>query len=305
MANVIQPIPMTKRLLILGGAGMLGHKVWQRLSARFDARVTLRGRVSDYAALNLFDPKRVIEGVDVTDFARLDALIDEVRPEAVVNCVGIIKQLAEAQQAIPSITINSLLPHRLAAACASVGARLVHISTDCVFSGRRGMYREDDPSDAEDLYGRSKFLGEVGGAKAVTLRTSIIGRELRGTSGLVEWFLQHRGGAVDGYEKAIFSGFTTLELADLIGDVLEKHPQLEGLYQVSTEPIDKLRLLQLLNEAYGANVIIRPSSAVRIDRSLDSSRFRAATGWSPKPWPALVEAMAADPTPYDEWRNMR
>lgn len=280
---------------------MLGHKVWQRLSPRFETLVTLRSPV----AAPLFDAQRVIEGVDVTDFARLDALIDDVKPDAVVNCVGIIKQLAEAQQAIPSITINSLLPHRLAAACARNGARLIHVSTDCVFSGRRGGYTEADQSDAEDLYGRSKFLGEVSGPRTLTLRTSIIGRELRGTAGLVEWFLKNRGGAVDGYEKAIFSGLTTLALADLIGDVLEKHTQLEGLYQVSTEPIDKLRLLQLLNEAYGANVIIRPSSAVRIDRSLDSSRFRAATGWSPEPWPALVEAMAADPTPYDEWRNMR
>lgn len=282
---------------------MLGHKVWQRLSPRFDTLVTLRSPV---AIPGLFDPERTIHGVDVTDFARLDALIADVRPDVVVNCVGIIKQLSQAHEAIPSITINSLLPHRLAAACAKAGARLIHISTDCVFSGRRGMYREDDVSDAEDLYGRSKFLGEVGGG-ALTLRTSIIGRELRGTSGLVEWFLANRGGAVDGYEQAIFSGLTTLALADLIGDLIDnfngRHPALAGLYQVSTEPVDKLSLLRLLNEAYGANVMIRPSSAVRIDRSLDSSRFREATGWSPPPWPALVEAMAADATPYDEWRT--
>jgi dTDP-4-dehydrorhamnose reductase len=295
---------MSTRLLILGGAGMLGHKVWQRLSPRFDARVTLRATAAEYPH-GLFDPQRVIEHIDVTDLDRLDTLIADEHPDVVVNCVGIIKQLPQAHDAVPSITINSLLPHRLAAACAKAGARLFHISTDCVFSGNRGMYRETDPSDAEDLYGRSKFLGEVSGPGALTLRTSIIGRELRGTSGLVEWFLKNRGGQVDGYEKAIFSGLTTLQLADVIGDLIEQHPALMGLYQVSTEPIDKLALLNLLNEAYGANVIIRPSSAVRIDRSLDGSRFREATGWSPEPWPALVAAMAADPTPYDEWRNMR
>jgi dTDP-4-dehydrorhamnose reductase len=295
---------MTTRLLILGGAGMLGHKVWQRLSPRFDTRVTLRAAAAEYPP-GLFDPEKVIEGVDVMDLDRLDTLITTEHPNVVVNCVGIIKQLPQAHDAIPSITINSLLPHRLASACAKANARLFHISTDCVFSGRRGMYRESDLSDAEDLYGRSKFLGEVSGANAITLRTSIIGRELRATSGLVEWFLKNRGGQVDGYEKAIFSGLTTLQLADLIGDLIEQHPALTGLYQVSTEPIDKLTLLNLLNEAYGANVIIRPSSAVRIDRSLDSSRFREATGWSPEPWPALVAAMAADPAPYDEWRNMR
>jgi dTDP-4-dehydrorhamnose reductase len=294
---------MSTRVLIVGGAGMLGHKVWQRLAPRFDARVTLRASVETYAPLGLFDPARVLSGIDATDCAALETTIAEVRPDAVINCVGIIKQLPQAHDAIPSITINSLLPHRLAAACAKSGARLIHISTDCVFSGRKGMYRESDVSDAEDLYGRSKFLGEVSGAGALTLRTSIIGRELRATSGLVEWFLANRGGAVDGYEKAIFSGLTTLQLADLIGDVIERHPSLSGLYHVSTEPIDKLTLLQLLNDAYAANVIIRPSSAVRIDRSLDSSRFREATGWTPRPWPELVAAMAADPTPYDDWRS--
>lgn len=296
---------MSARVLIIGGAGMLGHKVWQRLAPRFDARVTLRASADEYAPLGLFDQQRVISGLDASNFAGLEATIADVRPDVVINCVGIIKQLPQAHDAIASITINSLLPHRLAAACAKNGARLIHISTDCVFSGRQGMYRETDFSDAEDLYGRSKFLGEVSEAGALTLRTSIIGRELRGTSGLVEWFLANRGGAVDGYEKAIFSGLTTLELADLIGDVIERHPSLSGLYHVSTEPIDKLTLLHLLNEAYGANATIRPSSAVRIDRSLDSSRFREATGWAPRPWPKLVEAMAADPTPYDDWRNMR
>jgi dTDP-4-dehydrorhamnose reductase len=290
-------------VLILGGAGMLGHKVWQRLSPRFDARVTLRSGADDYAGLGLFDAERVVPGVDASDFARLSATLRELRPDVVVNCVGIIKQLPGAHDAITSITINSLLPHQLAAACAEIGARLIHVSTDCVFSGRKGMYRESDQPDAEDLYGRSKLLGEVTGAGCLTLRTSIIGRELRATTGLVEWFLSNRGAAVDGYGEAIFSGLTTLALADLIGNVIEHHPRLSGLYQVSTEPIDKLTLLRLINDAYGANVMIRPSSAVRIDRSLDSSRFREATGWQPRPWRELVAEMAADPTPYDDWRQ--
>lgn len=290
-------------VLILGAAGMLGHKVWQRLSPRFDTRVTMRSGAAAYGNLGLFDPGRIIPGVDAADTRGLETTLRDLRPSVVINCIGIIKQLPGAHDAITSISINSLLPHQLAAACAEVGARLIHISTDCVFSGRKGMYRESDQPDAEDLYGRSKLLGEVTAPNCLTLRTSIIGRELKATTGLVEWFLSNRGGAVDGYTEAIFSGLTTIALADLIGDVIERHPGLSGLYQVSTGPIDKFTLLSLINDAYRANVTIRPSSAVRIDRSLDSTRFREATGWSPRPWPQLIAEMAADPTPYDDWRR--
>ncbi|MFP5247446.1 MAG: dTDP-4-dehydrorhamnose reductase family protein [Thermoanaerobaculia bacterium] len=290
------------KLLILGGAGMLGHKVWQRLSPRFETYVTLRSDDAVELLAQMGSRERILTGVDAGDFASIEAAIERVQPDVVVNCIGIIKQLPGAYDPVLSISINSLLPHLLARSLKARGTRLIHISTDCVFNGRKGMYRESDQSDAEDLYGRSKFLGEVAGENALTLRTSIIGRELRASTSLVEWFLSNRGGAVDGYETAIFSGLTTVALADVIGDVIERHSGLTGLYQVSTEPIDKLALLSLLNVAYGANVIIRPSSAVRIDRSLDSSRFREATGWMPRPWPELVAEMAADPTPYDDWR---
>lgn len=295
------------RVLILGGAGMLGHKVWQRLQRRFRVFVTLRSSdaldvVRTLGGMGEEVASRVLVGVNGEEFATVERALDQVRPQVVVNCIGIIKQLPGASDPVLSIGVNSLLPHLLARSASLRGARLIHISTDCVFAGRRGIYRESDPPDAEDLYGRSKLLGEVAGAGCVTLRTSIIGRELRASSGLVEWFLSNRGGSVDGYDNAIFSGLTTLQLADTIGDVIERHASLEGLYHVSNEPIDKLTLLRLLDDAYGAGVIIRPSSAVRIDRSLDSTRFREATAWTPSPWPVLIREMAADVTPYDEWR---
>ena len=221
----------------------------------------------------------------------------------VVNCIGVIKQLPGAHDPIVSIGINSLFPHRLRALCHAAGARLIHVSTDCVFSGRKGMYAEADPSDAEDLYGRSKFLGEVGGEGAVTLRTSIIGRELSGTSGLVEWFLAQRGGKAEGYSRAIFSGLTSIALARVILDVAASHPELSGVYHVSVDPISKLDLLRLLNDAFDARVEIAPNDRVAIDRSLDSSRFRAATGFTPPSWPDLVREMAEDAKPYDHWRS--
>jgi dTDP-4-dehydrorhamnose reductase len=180
---------------------------------------------------------------------------------------------------------------------------MIHMSTDCVFSGRKGMYAEDDPSDAEDLYGRSKFLGEVGGPGCLTMRTSIIGRELMTSNGLVEWFLGNRGGKARGFRRAIFTGYPTRVLAEIMADVLENHAGLEGVYQVSSQPINKYDLLCRVNEAFDLGIEIEPDDDFACDRSLDSSRFRAATGFRPPSWEEMIRDMAEDPTPYEEWRK--
>jgi dTDP-4-dehydrorhamnose reductase len=292
-----------KKVLVLGGAGMLGHKVLQVCGPRFEVWATFRGDVDRYVSLGLISRDRVVTGVDAMKFETVEQAIREVRPDFVINCIGVVKQLAEGHDPIISISVNSLLPHRVAAVCRDVGARVIHVSTDCVFSGRKGMYVESDPSDAEDLYGRSKLLGEVAGENALTLRTSIIGREVRTTTGLVEWFLSNRGGAANGFSEAIYSGLTTLALSSLIAELMEREEPLHGLYQVSSEPINKYDLLLLLNEAFGANVMIRRSTELRIDRSLDSTRFREVAGWQPATWPEMVAALAHDPTPYELWRH--
>jgi dTDP-4-dehydrorhamnose reductase len=289
------------RVLILGGGGMLGHKLVQRFPSDFDTWTTLRGSAAAMARYGIYDEARVIPGVDVERFDTVVEAVRRVRPDAIVNCVGVIKQLAGAKDPVLSLTINALLPHRLQRLAVAEGARLIHISTDCVFNGRRGGYREDDPSDAEDLYGRTKFLGETAGEGALTLRTSIVGRELASATGLVEWFLSQRGRRVEGYTRAIFTGFTTETMADLLRTVLTGHPQLHGTLQASSAPISKYDLLRLVQRAYAAPIEIVPSDAVHIDRSLDSSRFRALTGFAPPSWPEMVERMAADPTPYDAW----
>ena len=291
------------RVVILGGAGMLGHKLWQVYRNRFDTWATVRSTYREYARYNLFDRQRLLEGVNAFDFDTVVKALASVRPDVVINCTGIIKQLAAAKDPIVSLTINSLFPHRLANLCRAAGARLIHISTDCVFSGRKGRYTEDDVSDAEDLYGRSKFLGEINGPGCLTLRTSIIGRELQTTNGLVEWFLSNQGGRVRGYTRAIYSGFTTLSLAEIIANVIENYPDLSGVYHVAAEPISKYDLLCLLRDAYGVQVEIEPYAEVQIDRSLDSSRFRAATDFTPPSWSDMIKAMAEDSTPYDEWRT--
>jgi dTDP-4-dehydrorhamnose reductase len=214
------------------------------------------------------------------------------RPQTVINAIGVVKQRAEANDAIQSLEINALLPHRLAVLCEAAGARLIHFSTDCVFSGRRGKYRETDVPDAEDLYGRTKYLGEPGGEHCVTLRTSFIGRELTRKTGLLEWFLAQRG-TIRGYTKAIFSGFTTLEMTRIIEKVLTT-PVLSGVYHVSSEPISKFDLLVMIRDALGLTTEIEPYDELQCDRSLDSSRFREALAYRPPGWKAMVEELAQD-----------
>lgn len=291
------------RVLIFGGSGMLGHKLWQVFQERSDTWVTVRSNHSAYARYGIFDSERMLGGVNVFDFDTVMRAVAAVRPDVVVNAIGIIKQLPTAKDPVVSLTVNSLFPHRLAVLCQAAGTRLIHISTDCVFSGRGGMYSENDVPDAEDLYGRSKLLGEVSSPNCLTLRTSVIGRELGTTNGLVEWFLSNQGGRVQGYTNAIYTGFPTLILAQIIADVIERYPDLSGLYHVSSKPISKYELLCLLRDAYQVSIEIEPFPNVCIDRSLDSSRFRAATGFVPQPWPEMVQAMATDLTLYEAWRQ--
>ena len=290
------------RVLILGAGGMLGHKLCQQFRNRFDTWATVRSSPSNYSKFELLDEARLMGGVDAANLDSVMRAVATVQPDVVINCVGIIKQLAAAKDPIASLTINSLFPHRLALLCRSAGIRMMHISTDCVFSGRKGMYSEDDPSDAEDLYGRSKFLGEVSAEGSLTLRTSIIGRELETISGLVEWFLSNRGGHVRGFTKAIYSGFTTLALADIMAELIESWPHLSGVYQVSSEPIDKYALLLMLRDAFGIDIEVEPYADFVIDRSLDSSHFRSTTKLALPTWQAMIQTLAQDTTPYDRWR---
>jgi dTDP-4-dehydrorhamnose reductase len=283
---------------------MLGHKLVQVLGARFETWASVRGDAPSPAAAAVLEPARTIAGVRVEEPASVGRALDTSGASVVVNAVGIVKQADAAKAAVPSIRVNALFPHEIAVECASRGVRLVHVSTDCVFSGLRGGYTEDDLPDATDLYGRSKLLGEVVGAShALTLRTSIVGRELQGANGLFEWFLSQRGARVRGFSRAIFSGLTTATLAGLIGDLIDRHQGLHGLWHVSAAPIDKLSLLQLLRDALGADVELEPDDSLVIDRSLDSSPFRAATGWTPPTWDTMIADFASDPTPYDELRD--
>ena len=279
------------RVLVLGASGMLGNSMVRVLSEKADWEVF--GTVRSGEAARFFSPKiaeRLVVGVDVENHDTLIRLFAQVRPNVVVNCIGLVKQLAEADDPLLAIPINSLLPHRLAGFSELVGARLVHISTDCVFSGKKGAYRESDPSDAEDLYGKSKFLGEVDYPHAITLRTSIIGHELQGGRSLIGWFLSQER-QCKGFVKAIYSGLPTVVLAQLVRDVIIPRTELSGLYHVASSPISKYDLLCLVAEIYGKHIQIVPDSSLVIDRSLNANRFREATGYVAPDWPELIKAM--------------
>jgi dTDP-4-dehydrorhamnose reductase len=281
------------KVLVLGGDGMLGHELFRELRVRHEARVTLRQPLAAYGVKGGFDRGNAFAEVDARSPGRVEAVLEQFRPDAVVNAIGIVKQRPESEEALASIEVNALLPHRLALACRSMGARLIHLSTDCVFSGEKGGYREDDRPDPADLYGRSKLLGETTGEGALTLRTSMIGLGLYRKTSLVDWFLAQKG-RVQGYRRAIFSGLTTRELARLIGMLIERHPHASGLYHVSAAPISKYELLVKLRERLRAQLEIVPVDEPRIDRSLDSTRFRRVFAYQPPAWDPMLDELAGE-----------
>ncbi|MGE5189531.1 MAG: dTDP-4-dehydrorhamnose reductase family protein [Gemmatimonadota bacterium] len=281
-----------RKVLVLGATGMLGHALFTLLSARgeLDVHGTVRRRegLSRWLSGDLLG--RIHGGVNAEEIGSVRRAIDEASPDVVVNAIGVVKQLPEAQDPVVAISINALFPHRLALACRAAGARLIHVGTDCVFSGGKGNYSEADFPDAPDLYGRTKLLGEATGPGCVTLRTSLIGHELQGRLGLIEWFLS-RDDTVQGFANAVFSGFPTVEFARIVAERVIPNGEISGLYHVSSDRISKYDLLRLVAARYGKRIGIERQEEFRCDRSLDSTRFRRATGYAPPPWPDLVEAM--------------
>jgi dTDP-4-dehydrorhamnose reductase len=271
---------------------MLGHQLWRGLHAQHDTWVTLRRPVADFAVHNLFDEAKAIQLDDITDDTALERALGQAKPEAVINCVGLIKQRDEASDEALTLRVNAEFPHRLAKRCGEAGARLIHFSTDCIFAGTKGNYTESDPSDAADLYGQSKHQGEVADAHSVTLRTSVIGHELDTNLALLDWFLSQRGQAISGFTKAIYSGFTTLEMARIVDRILTQHPALSGVWHVASESISKFALLQLCREKLGWEGVIEPNDEFVCDRSLNADRFNQATGYTPPSWEAMISELA-------------
>lgn len=282
---------------------MLGHKAVQVLKNRFDVYATIRSDFRAVERFGIFEKARTFPNIDVENFETVENLIADLQPEIVLNAVGIIKQLESSKNVIKTLSVNAIFPHRLAECAAEIGARVITVSTDCVFRGDKGDYKETDAADATDLYGKSKNLGELDGEHCLTLRTSIIGREIESSHSLVEWFLSNRGGRVKGFTNAVYSGFSTVVFAELLADLIRDHPRLHGLYHVSSRPINKYELIKLIDEKFDARIEIEAFADFYIDRSLNSERFEKETGFVAPEWEKMIERMAQDPTPYDEWRK--
>ncbi|MBM3273920.1 MAG: SDR family oxidoreductase [Candidatus Sericytochromatia bacterium] len=282
------------RILILGAYGMMGHKLIEMLGDRFETWATCRTVRRDRLAASLVSPSRLIPGVVAEDLDSVAKVIGDVRPTVIVNAIGIVKQLSAAKDPVPSLTINALFPHRLYLLARAAGARLIHFSTDCVFSGHEGRYLESRQSDAEDLYGRTKFLGEVAEPGAFTIRSSMIGFELGTATGLIEWFVSQAGKEARGYTHAIYSGLTTSEMARIVTNLISHHPDLSGVWQIASEPISKFDLLGEFNRKAGLDVRLGRDDALRCDRSLDGSRFAAATGYQAPSWNAMIDDLVRE-----------
>lgn len=280
------------KILLFGATGMLGSRLFYYLDqCGYDIHATTRHRETHGLPSSL--SSKVRTDVRADDIPAIERLIAEIQPDVIINCIGIIKQVPEAKDPIQAIRINALFPHQLAQICTHRHIKLIHISTDCVFDGIKGNYRESDLPSPTDLYGRTKLLGELNQEGCLTLRTSIIGHELHSRFGLVEWFLGQTG-PVKGYTRAIYTGLPTVEFSRIIAEYILPRPELNGLYHISADPITKYDLLQLIKTAYQRDTVIIPDDSVVIDRSLNSEVFRKITGYQPLSWPNLVEAMYQD-----------
>lgn len=283
------------KILVLGATGMLGHKMVQVLGKKHDVTGTVRRKITeDLDAMHpVFSQYSMIDGVTAENVSSVETAISFIKPDVVINCIGIVKQLQEATDPIKSITVNALFPHQLANICKDNNAWLIHISTDCVYSGNKGNYSETDPSDAEDLYGKTKALGEVNTRGCMTLRTSIIGTEIETKHGLIEWFLS-RQGPVIGYKNAIFSGVTTNALADIVDELIVDQRGRWGIFNVASEPISKYDLLVLIKRAFGTDFAINKGTEVVNNKSLNPAKFVDATGVSVPSWEAMINKMHLD-----------
>ena len=283
------------RILILGGSGMLGHKLWQRLSVRLpETFVVIRHSRQVYKEFKLFeDSRHVVDNIDAMDFPAIQSVLGKIRPDFVLNCIGITKRREAANDPAASITLNSLFPHKLAKWGQDNNAKVIIFSTDCVFDGKTGNYTEESLTSAEDIYGRTKALGEVKVGNALTLRSSFIGPELSHGSELLEWFLAQKG-TVKGFRNAVYSGLTTLELCKVVEKIIFDYPGAKGLYNVSSNPITKFDLLMLIKRKMGLSIEIIPEDNFYCNRSLDSSIFRKEFNYTPPSWEAMIDELVAD-----------
>ncbi|MBC7429122.1 MAG: SDR family oxidoreductase [Bacteriovorax sp.] len=295
------------RILILGASGMIGHRMWATLSSDHETiGVLRRPALGDLALIPGISLSNSVLSVEAHDLPKISKVIQDTKPDVVLNCIGIVKQLKDSHDHLKSISINSLFPHQLAKVCADNNARMIHLSSDCVFDGVKGHYIESDFQNAQDLYGKSKTLGEIDYLENVlTIRTSSIGREVFPHGGLLEWFLGNRGKTIAGFSKVIYSGLTTKTLANVISQNIFTNPELSGVLHVAGLPIDKWSLLKLIQEHFNLKMEITVDKDFTLDRSLDYSEFTKKTMFQAPTWSSMMKDLEVDFDIYESLRNKR
>lgn len=283
------------KILILGGTGMLGHRLYKSLSSKHEVKTTSRRHFSDLQHLDIFNKNAIYDNADILNQNTLLNIVSDFQPEAIINAVGLIKQRADKENAFKNIQVNALFPHQLSLLGKACNARIIHFSTDCIFNGEKGGYTESDCSNATDIYGRTKYLGELQETHTITLRSSIIGFELFNKSSLLEWVLSQHG-KIRGFTKALFTGFTTDEMARIVENILVNYPEKHGTYQVSSDPINKYELITLINQAFELNLDIEPYDDFECYRDLNSDRFRKEFQYTPPSWFDMITELAKQHT---------
>jgi len=283
------------KILILGGNGMIGHKMYQVLSKNYlDTWVLFKKQIDQINFSEIFNKDKVIENFDLIQFDKLKIILDNISPDVIINAAGVTIRRGINDDMYKSILINSALPHFLDNWTKINNKRLIHFSTDCVFSGKKDFYTEASVTDAEDTYGKTKALGEVVSKNSVTLRGSMIGRELENKTELLEWFLNQNKTTVNGYTNVIYSGITTFRMANYVDKIIRDFPDMHGIYNVSSNSITKYELVNLFNSYFNNESSIIPDNSYTSNKDLDSSKFYKDTGLIKPNWKELVEELFID-----------
>ena len=284
------------RILILGGNGMIGHKMYQLITKiHIDTWVTLRNNLSSYSYSEIYNFEKVIDNNDLSNFKLLLNQLNSINPDVIINACGITIRRGIETLKSNSIILNSALPHFLNEWVASNNKRLIHFSTDCVFTGSKGNYLDNDNKDAYDLYGSTKSMGEVIDSKfTITLRGSMIGRELENKTELFEWFLKQKNKTVKGFNKVIYSGITTTKMAEIVLKLIDQFPNLSGVYNISSKPISKFELLKLWNNLFDINANIEIDNSYTSNKNLISDNFYRTISMEQPDWVELSSQLNID-----------
>jgi len=281
------------RILILGADGMIGHKIAQSLED-FELILASRKSISS-KSIGVINGKMVLHNL-ITD--SLDLLLDSTTPDIIINCAGITTRRGVEDNIVNTGLVNSDLPHKLDSWANLNSKKLIHFSTDCVFSGNKGNYLDNDFADAEDIYGKSKALGEVNSPNTLTIRCSMIGRELYNFTELFEWLIKNKNKKIEGYSKVLYSGITTVRMGKILNQILKKNLNLSGIYNISSTPISKFDLLVKLSNAFNLNVEVKQNINNKSNKVLISEKFTEITGIYPPNWDDLIPEFKEDCEKY-------